>query len=116
MGTARKRERREKKERNGKKKYKKKTRQDLDDFPVEEVVWTPSMYQKWDKGEKIAIKRKASNSDSERKSATNLKLQRSASIDLKKSSELQKYKNQKKQMKIQRSVSTIETISAAFGK
>ena len=74
------------------------------------------MYQKWDKGEKIAVKRKASNSDSERKGSTSLKLQRSASIELKKSSEFQKYKNQKKQMKMQRSVSTIETISAAFGK
>jgi len=110
------RKRRKERKKRKKKKYKKKTRENSEDFPVEEVVWTPSMYQKWDKGAKIGVKRKASNSDSERKGSTSLKFQRSASIDLKKSSEFQKYKNQKKQMKMQRSVSTIETVGTAFGK
>jgi len=82
---------------------------------IEEVVWTPSMYQKWDRHKKLG-KRKASDSDTDRPRPKSLKFQRSASIEQKKSTELLKHKNQKSPLKMQRSVSTIETVSAAFGK
>ena len=105
-----------KKRREKKKKKKKKHKKHEEDFPVEDVVWTPSMYQKWD-NQKKGSKRKASDSDTERpKSSKSLKFQRSASIELKKSTEFLKHKNQKSPMKMQRSVSTIETVSPAFGK
>lgn len=106
----------ERKKRREKKKKKKKKKHKRLDPPLEDVVWTPSMYQKWDK-QKKGGKRKASDSDNERpKSSKSLKFQRSASIELKKSTEFFKHKSQKSPMKMQRSVSTIETVSAAFGK
>jgi len=104
----------ERKRRVEKKKKKKKRIQRRSPSPVEEVVWTPSMYQKWDKNRKLS-KRKTSDSDTDRPRPKSLKFQRSASIELKKSTEYMKHKNQKSPIKMQRSVSTIET-SAAFGK
>ena len=108
----------ERKKRREKKRKKKKHKKDLKDFPVEEVVWTPSMYQKWDQ-HKGGGKRKLSDSDTERHDrprSKSLKFQRSQSIELKKSREFIKHKSQKSPMKMQRSISTIETVSTAFAK
>merc|ERR1712058_140814 len=52
-----------------KKKKDKKTRiqTPVNDFPVEEVIWTPSMYQKWDKMSTTtsSAKRKVDSGDSD---------------------------------------------------
>jgi len=71
------------------------------------------MYQKWDQHKK-GSKRKGLDSEADRPRPKSLKFQRSASIELKKSTEYSKHKNQKSPM--QRSVSTIETVSTSFGK
>jgi len=98
-----------------KKKKDKKTRihTPVKDFPVEEVIWTPSMYQKWDKmsTNTTTTKRKIDSGDSDgsKSSKHKIKYQRSSSIDLKKSSSSpQKQKTPVKSPKFQRSVSSYE--------
>ena len=92
----------ERKKRREKKRKKKKHKKEPDDFPVEEVVWTPSMYQKWDQ-HKSGGKRKFSDSDTERHDrprSKSLKFHRSQSIELKKSREFLKHKSKKSPMKM----------------
>ena len=78
-------------------------------FPVEEVVWTPAMYQKWDKMTTSSSSKKRNKDESESSSSKHKKLQRSSSIDLKKSSNYFKQKTPDKSPKFQRSVSSIES-------
>jgi len=78
-------------------------------FPVEEVVWTPAMYQKWDK-----TRHKKGNvydSDSDAPKSKHKKLKRSLSNEPKQSSSnLKHHKNLTGISKIQRSVSSLESI------
>jgi len=74
--------------------------------PVEEVVWTPDMYRKWDN---MSTKRKSGDSDSSKTKQKQIK--RSHSIDLKRSSTLSTKMSDKN--KFNRSISTVESSSSS---
>ena len=76
------------------------------EFPVENVIWTPSMYQKWDKTKGSSKPKK--HKDDHSSPRKNPKIyQRSSSAELKKSSDSNKHKADKS--KFQRSISTLES-------
>jgi len=94
------------------KKKKKKIRLATPDptFPVEEVVWTPAMYEKWDKNRK---KRKGSDSDSDAPRSKHKKFHRSVSSEPKPSIDSYKHKSSSQLPKVQRSMSSLESLGIA---
>eukprot|EP00092_Neocalanus_flemingeri_P001094 GFUD01001165.1.p1 GENE.GFUD01001165.1~~GFUD01001165.1.p1 ORF type:complete len:928 (+),score=299.75 GFUD01001165.1:196-2979(+) len=75
-------------------------------FPVEDVVWTPAMYEKWDKNRG---KKKGSDSDSDAPRSKHKKLHRSMSTEPKPS--IDSYKHKSSQLpKVQRSMSSLESL------
>jgi len=81
-------------------------------FPVEEVVWTPAMYKKWD--ETRQKKGGGYDSDSDAPRPKHKKLHRSLSSEPKPSIESFKHHNKSSQQpKIQRSMSSLESLGIA---
>jgi len=80
-------------------------------FPVEEVVWTPAMYKKWD--ETKQKKGGGYDSDSDAPRSKHKKLHRSLSSEPKPSIESSKHHKSSQQPKIQRSMSTLESLGIA---
>lgn len=93
-----------------KKKLKKKSkisreeREESFPVPVDEVVWTPDMYRKWDS---MSVKKRSGDKDTSK--IKKKKFKRSHSIDLKMSSLANKSSDKHK---FNRSVSTIEASSS----
>ena len=76
-------------------------------FPVEDVVWTPAMYEKWDKNRKSG--KKVSDSDSDAPRSKHKKLHRSLSSEHK--SSIESFKHKSSQLpKVQRSMSSLESL------
>jgi len=80
-------------------------------FPVEEVVWTPAMYKKWD--ETKHKKGGGLDSDSDAPRPKHKKLHRSLSSEPKPSIESFKHHKSSQQPKIQRSMSSLESLGIA---
>lgn len=80
-------------------------------FPVEEVVWTPAMYKKWD--ETRHKKGGGHDSDSDAPRIKHKKLHRSLSSEPKPSIDSFKHQKSSHQPKIQRSMSTLESLGIA---
>ena len=99
------RKRKKKKKLKKKSKLSREERKESFPVPVEEVVWTPDMYRKWDS---MSTKRKSGESDSYKSKQKQIK--RSHSIDLKRSSTMSSKVSDKN--KFNRSVSTLESSSS----
>jgi len=79
-------------------------------LPVEDVVWTPAMYEKWDKNRKKGGK-KVSDSDSDAPRSKQKKFHRSLSNEPKPN--LESYKHKSSLSKVQRSMSSLESLGIA---
>ena len=97
------RKRKKKKKLKKKLKLSREERKESFPVPVEEVVWTPDMYRKWDS---MSTKRKSADSDTNKLKQKQMK--RSHSIDLKRPPTL----SNKVDKKFNRSISTIESSSS----
>lgn len=81
-------------------------------FPVEEVVWTPAMYEKWDKNR--GKKGDKYDSDSDAPRSKHKKLNRSLSSEPKPSNDgAHKHHKSSHQPKVQRSMSSLESLGIA---
>merc|ERR1712106_636846 len=81
-------------------------------FPVEEVVWTPAMYEKWDKNR--GKKGDKYDSDSDAPRSKHKKLNRSLSSEPKPSNDgAYKHHKSSHQPKVQRSMSSLESLGIA---
>merc|ERR1712106_550509 len=81
-------------------------------FPVEEVVWTPAMYEKWDKNRGKKGDKYDSDSDAPRNK--HKKLNRSLSSEPKPSNDgAHKHHKSSHQPKVQRSMSSLESLGIA---
>jgi len=97
------------------KKHKKKRKRIRSDspessLPVEDVVWTPAMYEKWDKNRKKGGK-KMSDSDSDVPRSKLKKFHRSLSNEPKPN--IESYKHRSSLSKVQRSMSSLESMGIA---
>ena len=78
------------------------------EFPVENVIWTPSMYQKWDKRSSKGSSKLKNHKHDGASPRKNPKIyQRSSSAEIKKSLDSGKHKSDKS--KFQRSISTLDS-------